>query len=869
MQKEKYFITGMSCSACSSRVERVVGTLPGVKNLSVNLLTNSMQVEYDEAELTSERIVQAVEVAGYGAFLADAELEAAQGDAAQRAQDKAGEIMRREAQTMKGHLQYSAVFLVALMYISMHDMLADWLGVPVPSVVRTIFDGRENAVVFAFTQLMLVLPILSLNRRYFIKGFKNLWRKMPNMDSLVALGSAASVLFGIVAIFRMSYGMGHGQWELVEAYRHSLYFESAGMIVTLITLGKYLEAKAKSSTGEALHKLMKLLPQTALVLRDGIEQEIPAEKLVVGDEIIVKAGMAAPADGVVVFGSASMDESALTGESMPVDKKEGARIVSASSCLNGYVRFKAQKVGRDSTISQIIKLVDEASASKAPIAKLADRIAGVFVPAVMLIALLTAIVWLYLGESAELAFSMAVSVLVISCPCALGLATPVAVMAGTGKGAEKGILIKSGEALERAKHINTVVLDKTGTLTAGRPQLTDVICFTDNKKYFVEQFVSLEKASHHPLAQAAAKYAASRGIAAKEVTEFHNEAGRGICGVVDDKKIFAGNEEYMQSLGIDTSAYHADMEALSEQGKTVLLVAEENNLCGMVAAADMEKPSSHLAVEELHRQGLEVIMLTGDNQRTAEATAKRLGITKVIAQVLPQDKERIVRELQESGKSVAMVGDGINDAPALVRADVGIAIGAGTDIALESADVVLVGSNLLDVVNTIALSREVIKNIKENLFWAFFYNVVCIPLAAGALYLSAGIKLSPMIGAAAMSMSSICVVLNALRLKKIRFHYAADWKLNDELPEAPVEPVEMIEYVKRKEECKMKVELKIDGMMCKHCQKHVHDALAKMNGVASVEVNLENKTAAVECSQEIPREEFAKVITDAGYELVD
>ena len=877
MQKEKYIITGMTCSACSARVQKAVDKLPGVNEAVVNLLTNSMQIAYDEKQLSPEQIIQAVEKAGYGASLP---LGAGSAKAGKREAAEISDILDREAAAMKQRLIWSVVFLVPLMYIAMHHMLLEWFGLPVADSFKAVFHGPENAITFAFAQLLLACPILLLNRRYFINGFRNLFHGSPNMDSLVGMGSAASVVFGIFAIFRMSWGLGHGDMALVAEYSENLYFESAGMIVTLITVGKYLEARAKNSTGEALKKLMHLMPKTATVVRQGQEMEIPAAELLAGDEIVVKPGGTIAADGIVLSGTAIVDESAITGESIPVVKNPGDKVVSATVNQNGYIHFRAEKVGADSAISQIIQLVDEASSSKAPIAKIADKVAGVFVPAVIAIAVVAAAVWLAMGASVEFAFSIAISILVISCPCALGLATPVAIMVGTGKGAQRGILIKSGEALEQAKNIDTVVLDKTGTITEGKPEVTDILCVSAARDELLSLAASLEKASQHPLAAAIVACSERENLPVYDVVDFANETGKGISGTVQGRKAYIGNASYMKERGIAIDKYQDDLEQLSKQGRTVLLLADEKQLLGIIAVADREKSSSRAAVKAMQDMGLDVVMLTGDNQRTAQAVAARVGIAKVVAEVLPQDKEKTVRSLQAQGKRVAMVGDGINDAPALARADVGIAIGAGTDIAVDSADVVLVGSDLLAVADSIKLSRGVIRNIKENLFWAFIYNIIGIPLAAGVLYPVFGLKLSPMIGSAAMSMSSVCVVLNALRLKKFSFEHG------EAVPEnGDVEQIEANEAIKTgeankvneanslkpdagKDEHKMKTELKIEGMMCQHCQKHVHEALSKMEGVTAVDVNLEKKTATVESTAAISMDAFKAVIEEAGYELV-
>ena len=845
MRKEHFDITGMTCSACSARVEKAVGRLQGTAEVSVNLLTNSMQLAYDEAVLNTEQIIRAVEQAGYGASV-----KGKKADASVQAQTAP---LEREAAAMRHRLLWSVVFLLPVMFIAMHQMILGWLGIPVPAWLQELFAGPENAITFSFAQFLLVLPIMYLNRKYYSNGFRNLWQGAPNMDSLVGMGSMAAALFGAFAVFRMGWGLGHGELALVAEYSRNLYFESAGMIVTLITVGKFLEAKAKGRTGEALARLMELAPQTAAVLRDGQELSLPVADLLVGDEIIVRPGERLPADGTVLAGQTSIDESALTGESLPVFKQPGDKVTSATLNKTGAIHFRAEKVGSDTAISQIIRLVEEASASKAPMARLADRIAGIFVPVVILIALAAGGIWLAVGASVEFAFSIAISILVISCPCALGLATPVAIMVGTGKGAENGILIKSGEALEIAQAVDTVVLDKTGTITEGRPQVTDILALAVPEAELLSLAAGLEKNSEHPLAEAVLAYAQAKGITPAGISDFQAVVGRGLQGSVQNALCLAGNEAFMTEQGVDISDCQQELRRLADEGKTPLLFARERKLLGIIAVADKEKESSVQAIGQLTAMGLEVIMLTGDNERTAEAVRRRLGITQAFAGVLPEAKERHITALQAQGHKVAMVGDGINDAPALARADIGIAIGAGTDVAIESADAVLIRSNLLDAVSAIKLSRAVIRNIKENLFWAFIYNIIGIPLAAGLLYPAFGIKLSPMIGAAAMSMSSVCVVMNALRLRSFKT--------------ADIDKQEGQETV-RKEETTMQKELKIEGMMCAHCQKHVNDALAKMAGVTAVTVNLEAGTATVTADREIPESEFAQVITEAGYELV-
>lgn len=861
MKHETYQVTGMSCSACSSRVEKAVSKLEGIEKASVNLLTNSMQVDYDETILTGQAIIDAVVDAGYGASLAGGQA----GTKGASPQVSPANTAEQEVRQMKRRLLWSIVFLIPTVYIAMHHMLASHLGIPVPSAISAVFDGPENAISFAFAQFLLILPIMYLNRKYYINGFSNLLRGAPNMDSLVGMGSMASAAFGAFAIFRMGWAMGHGDWALVQTYSANLYFESAGMIVTLITVGKYLETRAKGKTSAAIEKLMKLAPKEATVLRGGIETVIPVEDLAVGDEIVVRPGERIPADGIVSQGTTSIDESAITGESIPVEKQVGDKVTSATINTSGYIHVTAQRVGDDTTISQIIRLVDEASASKAPIAKIADAVAGIFVPAVITLAVAVTALWYFaMGADLEFAFSIGISILVISCPCALGLATPVAIMVGTGKGAENGILIKSGEALERAHAIDTVVMDKTGTITEGKPRVTDMQALTCSETELLALAAGMEQGSEHPLAEAIVACGKERGIAPKAVSDFRAVFGKGVIASADGKTYYAGNAALMAEQGIDVSSYADRLDALADQGKTPLIFADNSGVIGIIAVADVEKATSAEAISRFAAMGIDVVMLTGDNARTAEAIRKRLGIPKVIAGVLPQDKERHIAELQAQGRTVAMIGDGINDAPALAKADVGIAIGAGTDVAIESADAVLMRSDLLDAVSAVRLSKAVIKNIKENLFWAFFYNVIAIPLAAGLFYPAYGLKLNPMIGAAAMSLSSVCVVLNALRLRFFKPNHSAGTVSRETSHETPNTPISE----QKEGEPAMKTTLHIEGMMCQHCQKHVHDALAAMDGVTDVTVDLEGKTANVTATKDITTDEFAKVITDAGYELV-
>ena len=855
--KEKFDVTGMTCSACSSRVEKCVSKLEGVEEVTVNLLTNSMQVKYDENVLEEQGIIDAVVHAGYGASPA----RESSGFAGGSKGAPAGQAQRQQGENGKNpvqeHLEYmkkrtfwSFVFLIPLMYVSMGHMI----GAPLPGFLH----GMVNAVAFAMTQFLLCLPVLYINRGYFTKGLSTLLHGAPNMDTLIAVGSAASLVYGIFAIYRMGYGLGVQDMELVERYLHDLYFESAVMILALINIGKYLEARSKGKTSQAIEKLMDMAPKTAFVERDGMVLEIPAEEILPGDVLQVKPGSSVPADGVILEGSTSVDQAAITGESIPVQKNPGDSVIAATMNKAGFFRMKATKVGKDTTFAQIIRLVEDASASKAPIAKMADKIAGVFVPVVMAIALITGIAWVIAGAEFEFALSCAISVLVISCPCALGLATPVAIMVGTGKGAENGILIKSGEALEVTHSIQSVVLDKTGTITQGTPEVTDIQAFGVSDQELLQIAGALEKKSEHPLAEAVLEKAKEEDLMLPEVQEFQAVPGKGIQGKIQGIQYYAGNLKFMEEQQIDTSKVEKQVERLAEEGKTPLIFATEEQVLGILAAADLVKPTSAQAIRELKKLGIQVIMLTGDNERTAKAIQKQLDLDTVIAEVLPQDKEREVAKLQAEGKTVAMVGDGVNDAPALARADVGIAIGAGTDVAIESADIVLMKNDLLDVVTAVGLSKAVIRNIRENLFWAFFYNACGIPLAAGLLYPVFGLKLSPMFGAAAMSLSSLFVVSNALRLRF--FHVLKK-------PEVMTrEEAVSDKNVMNKEEMNMYT-MKIEGMMCPHCQAAVTKALNALEGVKA-EVNLEKKEAYVEAGANVSKEELAKAVTEAGYEVL-
>ena len=881
--KERFDVTGMTCSACSSHVEKSVGKLTGVENVSVNLLTNSMQVEFDENKLDTAGIIKAVEDAGYGAAVKDEHAKSGAKTSGQSgSQENNGlSAVEQNVKNMKKRLIVSLIFWIPLMYVSMGHMIYQWLNIPMPPFTMNFLHGNENAITYAFTQFLLLLPILIANQKYFKNGFKTLWHRSPNMDSLIAIGAGAAILYGIFAIYRIGYAMGHGDMMVVHQYAHDLYFESAGTILTLITIGKYLETKSKGKTSEAITKLLNLAPKTVTAVRDGVEQVVDAADVEKGEIFLVKPGESVAVDGIVLEGKSSFDESAITGESIPVPKQEGDAIVSASMNKSGLIRAKATKVGEDTTIAQIIRLVEEASSSKAPIAKMADKIAGVFVPTVITIALITGVIWLISGATFEFAMSTAIAVLVISCPCALGLATPVAIMVGTGKGAENGILIKSGDALETAHQIDTVVLDKTGTITQGKPVVTDIICAAGksaDKTQLLQIAGSLEKGSEHPLAEAIVNYCVTNNISLEKVTDFNALFGKGIEGTVSGTHYYAGNEKMMEEKGISLSTEQKNqIQALAKQGRTPLLFADEKQFLGIVAVADVVKPTSKEAVQKFRDYGIHVIMLTGDNEVTAQAIKEQVGIDEVVAGVLPTQKEKKISALKQAGHKVAMIGDGVNDAPALASADVGIAIGAGTDVAIESADIVLMKNDLLDAVGAVKLSKAVIRNIKENLFWAFFYNSIGIPLAAGVLYPLFQIKLNPMFGAAAMSLSSVCVVSNALRLRWVKLH---DAKKTQSEPHQDVAASTIADINQHnaldnnikstnndKGESTMTTTISIEGMMCAHCQAHVEKALKEVAGVTEVTVSLENKNAVVTGDASV--EALKQAVVDAGYEVTD
>ena len=828
--KLKFYVTGMTCAACSARVEKVAGQIAGVEKAEVNLLAGSLVVEAADGDVAAG-IVSAIEKAGYGATLAGDETK-------QEKAPKRDESLKQ----MKTRIIGSSVFLVILMYFTMGHMV----GLPAPHW----YHGTENALVAALLQFFLTLPVVYLNRIYYIKGIQSLWHRSPNMDSLIAVGSGAAMIYGVFALFLMADAMGEGDWTVVEHYAGNLYFESAAMILTLITLGKYLETRAKGRTGDAIRKLMDLSPKTANVIRNGVEARIPVEDVRVGDTIVVRSGGSIPVDGVVIAGRGAVDQSALTGESVPVEKTVGDHVDAATINMEGYLELRAEKVGEDTTLSQIIHMVEEAGGSKAPIARLADQVAGVFVPVVMAIAAVTFLIWMLLSGNLELSLNNAISVLVISCPCALGLATPVAIMVGTGRGAGMGVLFANAQALENLHRIDTVVLDKTGTLTVGKPAVTDVFPAEIPEDKLLTIAASIEKHSEHPFARAI--LAKAENLTLSDAADFETIPGRGVSAVVDGIRYYGGNEKLMEEHGI---AVPKNTE-LAGQGKTLLyFAAEEGKYLGAIAAADVLKPDSAAAVEAMKKLHLDVYMLTGDNKDVAGTIAAQTGIAHVISDVLPGDKAGAVKKLQADGKRVLMVGDGINDAPALVSADVGMAIGAGTDIAMESAGVVLMSGSLMGVADAVRLSRATIRNIRQNLFWAFFYNCLGIPIAAGLLS-PLGITLSPMLGAAAMSCSSVFVVTNALRLRFFK----------TERKENPSGCV-CTEEETKVEETIMKTVINVGGMMCTHCKAMVEKVCKAVPGTVDAVVDLQAKNVTVTGDADVAA--LKKAIADAGYEVVE
>lgn len=834
MMTEQFAVTGMTCAACSAHVEKAVSRLSGVQSAPVNLMLGSMTVTYDEKAVAESDIIAAVKAAGYGAS------PASQTDQGQLRRDQDAALRRR-----KKHLIWSVVFLVPLFYLSMGHMM----GLPLPQVLHM------HPLLLACLQLALVIPILILNRNYFTVGFSRLVKLSPNMDSLVAVGAAAGLVYSLIEMGLLAAGQVSGMPDL--------YFESAGMILTLVTVGKYLEERSRGKTTGAISALLALAPESAMVRRQGQELTIPTEEIVAGDTVIVRQGGRIPVDGVITDGHAAVDESAITGESLPVEKVPGDAVTSATVTSSGYLELRATRVGGDTTLSQIIRLMEEAASSKAPISRLADRISGIFVPAVMAISLTAALLWAFVGGmDVHFCLSIAIAVLVISCPCALGLATPVAIMVGTGQAAQQGILIKSAESLELLHKVQTVVLDKTGTVTMGQPRVTDILCASGvTEEELLCVAASAEKPSEHPLAHAIVEESQARHIPLCPVSGFRSVPGGGIQATLSGEAVLAGNAGYLAQNGVSLAAMEADAHRLAEDGKTPLFFAESGHLLGCIAVADVVKPDSAKAIAALRRMGRRVVLLTGDNQRTANAIARQIGVDQVIAQVLPQDKAKCVAQLQQQGQRVAMVGDGVNDAPALAQADVGLAIGAGTDIAIESADVVLMKSSLLDIPAAMDLSRAVLRNIKQNLFWAFFYNSIGIPVAAGVLYPALHLILNPMLAAAAMSLSSVCVVSNALRLRGWKPPFFAD----QPAPTAPL-PESAVFQSQGKEENTVNKTIHIDGMMCTHCTGRVEKALNDLPGVEAT-VDLDSKSAAVTCTPDVSDDTLRQAVEDAGYHV--
>ena len=839
--KERFDVSGMTCASCQANVQKAVEKL-GVDFVNVNLISETMTVSYDDGKISENDIIKAVEKIGYGAKPKN------------KNNLKENNKTFDEEKIVKNRLIISFIFLIPLMYISMGHMI----NLPLPHFLM----GARGSVNFAFLQFLLTLPIVFVNRIFYISGFKALFNKASNMDTLVGLGSFAALIYGIFAIMRMAYGLGFEKFEIVENYRHNLYFESSAMILTLITLGKYFEKKSKGQTKKSLESLMDLAPKKARILKDKNEVEILVEDLKKGDLILVRPGEAIPVDGIVKEGSSLVDESAITGESIPVNKNIGDEVISATLNKQGSFIFEATKVGEDTTLSKIIELVNQANETKAPIAKLADKISAIFVPTVMIISLITFVIWMILGYGFEFSLNFAISVLVISCPCALGLATPMAIMVATGKSAQFGLLFKNAESLENLHKVDTILLDKTGTITEGKPQVTDIISEIDENE-FIKIASSIENNSEHPLSHAISEYAKAKNIQAKNIEDFEAISGKGIKAKYENKIYYGGNISLMKEKNIDLKSYEKKADIFSNEGKTSMYFADEKNVIGIIAVQDKPKNLSKIAIDEMKKMGYEVRMITGDNEKTAEAIKNALNIDEKYAEVLPQDKEKEIKNLQKLGKKVLMVGDGINDAPALVRSDVSMAIGNGTDVAIESADIILINNNILDIVSALKLSKSTIKIIKENLFWAFFYNIIGIPLAAGLLYPAFGLKLSPMFGAFAMSFSSIFVCLNSLRLRKFKANFENEEKIKEEIQK---EKNKNIKEKKMNESNKMIV--KVNQMSCNHCKNRVEEILKNISGIENAEVNLDEKLAEVDYFGAIDENEIKEKINDAGYEFV-
>ena len=858
MKKETYNITGMSCASCSAAVTRAVEKLEGAKDVNVNLMQNKMTLELSDG-LTDEMVIKAVEDAGYGASVKK--------DIKSESSKKQTDTAEDYATELKLRAIVSFIFMVPLMYFGMGGMF----NAPFPKA----FMGDGGKLILALTELLLVLPIIFTGRKFFISGFKHLFKRNPNMDTLIAIGSGTSFLYSVYSLYMLAYFISIGDVKSSMPFGMNLYFDTAGTILTLITLGKYLEARSKKKTTEAISKLVNLIPDKAVILRDGVESEVLVSEVVAGDIVVVKAGETVPVDGVVVSGNGAVDEAMVTGESIPVEKNTDDRVTGGTISRSGYFTFRATNVGEDTALYKIISLVEEAAGSKAPISRLADKISGVFVPVVLCISFLTFIIWLFVSGDFSFALNMAVAVLVISCPCALGLATPAAIMAGTGKGAEKGILIRNAISLEVAHKIDTVVLDKTGTITEGKPKVTDIFVNDIDETEFISLAATLESASSHPLANAVTEYAKAKNIEIKRAETLETIEGRGIAGEVNGSALYAGNAAYMQELGITDNRFKAKADELHNLGKTVLYFArgkEKKELIGIIAVADVIKEGSKDAVRELNQIGIDVVMLTGDNERTALAIGRETGVNRVVAEVKPIGKEAEIRRLKEKGKTVMMVGDGINDAPALAGADVGVAIGTGADVAVDTADIILMHSDLRDVPYAIMLSNEVVKKIKENLFWALFYNALCIPVAAGVFFAAFGLRLNPMIGALAMSFSSVFVLSNSLRLRFFTPKYKkvkARTQITQSQPkqnEKKAQTDETKDNSYTKEDIVMEKTIDIEGMSCAHCVKHVTEALDAIDGVKA-EVSLENKNAKVSLQKEVSDDVLKEAVVKAGYEV--
>lgn len=836
--KQKFDVYGMTCASCQAAVDRAVKKL-GVNEVNVNLINESMSVEYDPNIISDSDIIEAVSRAGYEARLKNKE---------KSFKNEKENLKELEEDNTKFRLKVSFFFMIILMYVAMGPMIS----LPIPSFLL----GSQGAINNAFVQFLLTIPVIFVNRKFFISGFKSLKNRNPNMDALIAMGSSSALVYGIFVIMRMAHAAGLGDFETIDSYRHNLYFESSAMILTLITLGKYFEARSKGETKASLKNLMDLAPEKARIIRNNVEVEIDSADIEKGDIIVIRPGERIPVDGEIIEGSSLVDEAAITGESIPINKTIGDEVISATINKQGSFKFKATRVGEDTTLSQIISLVNDANETKAPIAKLADKISAIFVPAVIVISLITFIGWYIISKDFEFALNLMISVLVISCPCALGLATPMAIMVATGKSAELGLLFKNAESLENLHKVDSILLDKTGTITEGKPVVTDIITKIDEKS-FLEIAASLEHLSEHPLSDAINTYASEKNTHIIPVEDFESIVGRGIKGKIDNNLYYAGNLRLMEENNIDLNNYENLNYKLSKDGKTSMYFANDIEVIGLIAAKDMAKDSSKIAIDTLKKEGFEITMVTGDNEITAEAIRKSLNIDKKFAEVLPQDKDKVVKTLQAEDKKVAMVGDGINDAPALARADIGIAIGKGSDIAIDSADVVLVKNSLLDLVKSIDLSRATIKTIKENLFWAFFYNIILIPLAAGLLYPKFGLTLNPMFAALAMSFSSVFVCLNSLRLRG--FKSKAESYSNETNNKNEILKENEMNEIK-------KMIVNVDGMSCNNCAKHVKNALEEIDGVNEVIVNLDNKNAEVSYQGDIDEKVISDAINEAGYE---